>query len=88
MCAGNQTRDKQASQTKQTVYLVEEHDDMSQFDSVKNTDVVQRTYSQDRYSQLLPQHATSSAAQAAQEPRHESQEPRVAPQLTVAYVAQ
>lgn len=59
-----------------------------QFELVENTDVIQRGYRQDSHPQLLPQHAAGSAAQAAQEPGHDLARPSVAPQLTVAYVAQ
>lgn len=55
---------------------------------MENADVVQCRYSQDGHSELLPQHAARSAAQAAQEPGHEPPGPGVAPQLTVTYVAQ
>ena len=70
------------------MYLVEEHDDLPQFEPVENTDIVKRWYSQDCHSKLLPQHAACSAAQAAQEPGQEPPGPGVAPQLTVTYVAQ
>lgn len=52
----------------QPVYLVEECDDLSQFEPVENTDVVQRGHSQHGHSELLPQHAEGGAGQAAQEP--------------------
>lgn len=70
------------------VYLVEEHDDLSQFEPVENADVIQRRYSQDSHSKLLPQHAAGSAAKAAQEPGHKPPGPSVAPQCTVTYVTQ
>lgn len=73
---------------EQTVYLVEEHDDLSQLELVENADVVQRRHSQDGHPELLPQHAARSAAQAAQEPGHESPGPGVAAQLAVTHVAQ
>ena len=55
-------------ETRLTVYLVEKHDDLAQFKLVENADVIQRWHSQDGDSQLLPQHAASSTAQATQEP--------------------
>lgn len=73
---------------EQTVYLVEEHDDLSQFKPVENADVVQCRYSQDGHSKLFPQHAASSATQASQKPCHEPPGPSMASQLTVTYVAQ
>lgn len=76
------------TEQERTIYLVEEYDDLLKFEPVENADIVQRRYSQDGYSELLPQHAARSAAQAAQEPGHEPPGPSVAPQLTVTYVAQ
>lgn len=39
---------------EQRIYLVEEYDNLSQFEPVENTDIVQCWYSQNGYSQLLP----------------------------------
>lgn len=87
MAAGNQTHvNKQ--RRKQTAYLVEQRDDLSQFESVENADIIQRRDGQDGHTKLLPQHAAGGAAQAGQEPRHKPRGSGTAPQRTVAYVAQ
>lgn len=74
--------------TEQTVYLVKEHNDLSQFEPVENADVIQRWYSQNGYSELLPEHAAGGATQATKEPGHEPPGPSTPPQPTVTYVTQ
>lgn len=74
--------------TEQTAYLVKEHNDLSQFEPVENADVIQRRYSQNGYSKLLPEHAAGGATQATEEPRHEPPGPGTPPQPTVTYVTQ
>lgn len=73
----------------QTVYLVDQRDDLTQFEPVENTDVVEGRHGQHRHPLLLPQHAAGGAAQAAQKPGPQPAGPRRAPsQGAVTYVAQ
>lgn len=85
-CRKSDTCEKAAE--NQLVYLVEEHNDLSQLELVENADVIERSHGQDGHPELLPQHAAGGAGQAAQEPGRQPPGPGAAPQLAVAYVTQ
>lgn len=81
---GNQIHGK-----KQTIYLVEEYDDLTQLEPVEHADVIECRHGQYSHPLLFPQHAAGSTTQAAQEPGPQPAGPRRAPsQGAVTHIAQ